>query len=93
MALLKPEKGALVVGQQVGGLVQGDVVFRGGKNVTRHNEGSFRKLWEEVGESTGSGWVVRARLDEGLGGNVGEGTGAWDDAGTMRLEFEVERVN
>ncbi|PVH89870.1 hypothetical protein DL98DRAFT_601378 [Cadophora sp. DSE1049] len=92
VALLKPEKGVLVIGQQVGSLVQSDVVFRGGKNVTRQSEESFRRLWEEVGERTGSEWVVKARLDEGFGENVGEGTGAWDDADTRRLSFEVERV-
>lgn len=92
VALLKPAKGVLVIGQQVGSVVQSDVIFRGEKKVTRHNEEGFRRLWQEVGERTGSKWEIRATLDEGLGGNVGAGTGAWDDPDTMRLSFEVERV-
>ena len=93
MALLKPKKGALVIGQQVGSVVQSDVVFRGKQNVTRHSEASFRRLWEDVGRRTGSKWEVRAKLDEGLGENIGEGTGTWDDADTRRLSFEVERLD
>ncbi|KAL2075804.1 hypothetical protein VTL71DRAFT_747 [Oculimacula yallundae] len=92
VALLKPEKGALVVGQQVGSLTLSDVAFRGGKSVTRHCEETFRELWEEVGEKTGSRWTVSAKLDEGLGWNIGEGTGAWDDPDTRRLCFEVKRL-
>lgn len=32
-------------------------------------------LWEEVGERTGSEWAVKARMDGGMGGNVGERRG------------------
>lgn len=50
LVILKPEKRALVVRQQVGSSVQSDVVFRGEKNVTRDNEHSFERLWKKVGE-------------------------------------------
>lgn len=68
-------------------------MFRDGKNVTRRDEASFERLWEGVGKRIGTELVVRAKLDEGLGRNIGEGTGAWDDAGSRRLAFEVERVD
>lgn len=65
--LLKPEKGVLVLGQQVGSLVACNVKFEGGRTVTRHDLASFERLWKEVGEATGMEWVVRAELDGGLG--------------------------
>ncbi|KAH6722067.1 hypothetical protein BKA61DRAFT_701140 [Leptodontidium sp. MPI-SDFR-AT-0119] len=90
VGFLKPEKGVLVLGQQVGSLVACDVMSGGERKVTRHDLASFEKLWKEVGERTGSQWEVRANLDEGLG--VGDGTRAWDRHETRRLVFEVERV-
>lgn len=90
VGFLKPEKGVLVLGQQVGCLVACDVMSGGERKVTRHDLASFEKLWKEVGERTGSQWEVRANLDEGLG--VGDGTRAWDRHETRRLVFEVERV-
>jgi ubiquinone/menaquinone biosynthesis C-methylase UbiE len=89
--LLKPEKGVLVLGQQVGSLVACDVKFEGEKNVIRHDLASFEKLWKEVGERTGTEWVIQAKLDEGLG--IGNGKRVWDIQETRRLVFEVVRVS
>ncbi|KAK0100925.1 hypothetical protein ONS95_007367 [Cadophora gregata] len=91
VGLLKPEKGVLILGQQVGCLMACDVKFEGERKVTRHDLVSFDRLWDEVGKATGTEWLVRAKLDEGLG--VGDGKRVWDSPETRRLVFEVERVS
>jgi hypothetical protein len=47
-------------------------------------------MWREAGIRTGSEWLVRARLDAGLG--IEEKKRTWDDPNTRRLVFEVERL-
>jgi len=88
--LLKPERGVLVLGQQLGSTEPKDVPFGENKKVFRHDVKSFEKLWKEVGERTSSEWSVKANLDGGLGS--GEKKRTWDDDYTRRLVFEVERV-
>ncbi len=88
--LLKKKQGALVLGTQVGSLRPKEVPFGEAKKVFRHDEKSFEKLWEEVGEMTDSEWKVKAMMDGGLG--VGAKKRTWDDEYTRRLVFEVERI-
>ncbi|PMD65783.1 uncharacterized protein K444DRAFT_517640 [Hyaloscypha bicolor E] len=88
--LLKNEKGVLVLGTQVGSTKPKDVPFGAAKNVFRHDETTFEKLWKEVGEKTGSAWKVKAWMDGGLG--AGSKKRPWDDEDTRRLIFEVERT-
>jgi len=45
--LLKNEKGVLVLGTQVGSTKPKDVPFGVAKNVFRHDETTFEKLWKE----------------------------------------------
>jgi len=66
--LLKPSAGSRVVGWQIGG--SGEAVeiesrrHEGGKRrMFAQNEGSLKKLWDEVGERTGSKWKVTAEND------------------------------
>lgn len=87
--ILKQEPGVLVVGQQMGTTTPG-VVNHGHRILFKHDDKSFERLWEEVGENTGTRWTVKAFLDEGLG--IKEGKRAWDDDKARRLVFEVERV-
>ncbi|KAL8739615.1 MAG: hypothetical protein Q9190_007601 [Brigantiaea leucoxantha] len=87
--LLKPKKGSLVMGVQVGSLV-GDkkgIPIPSGGILWRHDIESLKKVWELVGEETGTKWNVEARLERGKG--FGE---KWQLEGTRRLGFEVERV-
>lgn len=87
--ILKPERGALVLGQQMGTTAPGRV-DHGHKVLFKHDARTFEKLWAEVGEKTGTRWVVKASLDEGLG--IKEGKRKWDGGEARRLIFEVERV-
>lgn len=84
--LLKPEAGALVLGQAVGdaeGTSAGRLVFR-------HSDVTFKKLWKEIEEKTGLKFDCRAWVDTGLG--IDDGNRGWDLTSARRLAFEVERL-
>jgi len=88
--LLKQEKGVLVTGQQVGATEPHQMRPESGTRMYKHNPDSFERMWREVGIRTGSEWLVRAKLDAGLG--IKEKKRTWDDPNTRRLVFEVERL-
>jgi SAM-dependent methyltransferase len=90
VALMKPEKGVLIVGQQVGSLEPGPMDESGKIKMYKHNVESFEKMWKEVGQKTGSEWKVSANIDGGLG--INQEKRAWDDPKTRRLVFEIERI-
>jgi SAM-dependent methyltransferase len=87
--VLKAEPGALVLGQQMGTVTPGRV-NHGHRILFKHDASTFKKLWAEVGEKTGTQWKVEVQLDEGLG--VKEGRRKWDGEQARRLIFEVERL-
>lgn len=91
VALMKPEKGVLILGQQLGSLEAGPIDSRSGSKMYKHNIESFEKMWKEVGKKTGSEWKVSASMDTGLG--IGENKRTWDDPKSRRLVFEVERIS
>lgn len=81
LRLLVPQPGSLILGRQVGDRSPGEKARRDGGTHWRHDEGSWKALWEEVGrEAGGVGFDVRAELREGLMG------------GTDGMEFSVERL-
>lgn len=82
VALLKPEKGVLIVGQQIGKVEAGSLLVGEGRMMYKHNPESFENMWKEIGSVTGTEWEVRASLDYGLG-----------IVQTKRLCFEMERIN
>ncbi|PMD65774.1 uncharacterized protein K444DRAFT_624327 [Hyaloscypha bicolor E] len=63
--LLKEKKDSVVLGRQVGNANAGERPRRNGptKARRRHNEESFKKMWEEVGNLTESRW----RMGHGAG--------------------------
>jgi hypothetical protein len=89
VSILKQKNGVLVLGQQMGTTIPGQVIH-GHKILFKHDAGTFEKLWAEVGEKTGTQWKVTANLDEGLG--IKEGKRKWDGGQARRLIFEVERI-
>ncbi|KAI4191846.1 MAG: hypothetical protein LQ346_004574 [Caloplaca aetnensis] len=92
--LLRPQKGSLVIGRQVGNLAAGEMgenaanKFLDKGHVWRHNDGSFRRMWAEVGEVTGTRWDVR--VDSLV--MEDEWRKEWRQEGVRRLVFEVERM-
>jgi hypothetical protein len=89
--LLKPEKGVLIVGRLVGRLEPCVWLGPHGRSMYKHNPDSFEKLWKELGELTGTQWVVRAFL-QGKLGVPGVAQEHFDDPPTRRMMFEVERL-
>lgn len=90
VALMKPEKGGLIVGQQLASLVAGPLGSESGSEMFKHTMESFEKLWKEVGRRTGSEWYVAAKMDFDLGLSSKQQT--WYDAGLRRIVFEVTRT-
>ena len=62
--LLRPStKDALILGRQVGSVKPGEYPGRrDGVSRYRHDPESFRKLWDSIGEETGTKWRVEAEF-------------------------------
>jgi SAM-dependent methyltransferase len=55
--------GTIVMGHQMGNVKAGDVSFaKQGTTQWRQNPESLGKLWDQVGEATGTAWETKARL-------------------------------
>lgn len=100
--LLAPRAGSMLVGRQVGNEAAGEYVVKGrsgpGYSRFRHNEASWRALWDTVGEETGTKWAVETGMAEW--GNWREHVSAsWacgldekDGDGARKLSFVVRRL-
>ncbi|GME39809.1 methyltransferase domain-containing protein [Neofusicoccum parvum] len=98
VALLRPAPGVAVVGRQVGSRVPGERAAGQEGRVARfmHDVASWARLWQEVGERTGTRWEVEGRMGE-VGEEVGmEELRAWAKRGGQEglwwLAFVVRRV-
>lgn len=62
--LLRDKKGSMLLGRQVGNLDAGVRVHdtNGEGIMFRHNSESFKKMWDEVGELTGTKWRVESEM-------------------------------
>jgi SAM-dependent methyltransferase len=90
--LLREKPGSLLVGRQIGHLNAGVMPHRMDKEhkMFRHNPDSFQKLWDEVGEKTGTKWRVEGKMTEV---DFGEDQKGWrNDEGLRRLSFSVFRL-
>lgn len=91
--LFKDKKGCLLVGKQVGNLGNAEAGVPGVKS--RQNPETFQRLWEGVGEETGTKWNVEAWMGK-------EDLWAWAQKegvnvpfikpGSRVLHFIVERL-
>ncbi|KAE9375707.1 methyltransferase domain-containing protein [Stipitochalara longipes BDJ] len=90
--LLKEKKDSVVLGRQVGDSIAGEQTPRNDPTRTRwrHNEESFKKMWEEVGKLTASKWRVEVS-SEPWAGESEDGSRSRDDSSTLRLKFAVFR--
>jgi hypothetical protein len=63
--ILRPKKDSLILGRQVGNVDAGDWVQRTNKGniMFRHNSESFKQMWVEVGDATGTKWRVESVLE------------------------------
>ncbi|KAL8932058.1 MAG: hypothetical protein Q9211_006554 [Gyalolechia sp. 1 TL-2023] len=81
--LLKPEPGSTVLGRQTGNLVAQQSELHSVGMVWRHDDRSFREMWRQVGEETGTRWDVWVEVEE-----VEE---KQQEPGICFLTFEVRR--
>lgn len=91
--ILRPVSGSCTLGRQVGSLEAQSITHRTNAENTmfRHNPDSFAKMWEEVGEATGSKWRAEARLLEynRPGGVIGPSAAV---PGSRLIEFAAFRL-
>ncbi|KAN0112694.1 hypothetical protein V8E51_005645 [Hyaloscypha variabilis] len=89
--LLK-EKDSVVLGRQVGSSNAGNQTPSNDPTRTRwrHNEETFKKMWEEVGKLTESTWRVEVS-SEPWAGEGDHGPQGGNDPSTLRLRFAVFR--
>jgi hypothetical protein len=90
--LLKEKKDSVVLGRQVGNANAGEQPRRNGSTKARwrHNEESFKKMWEEVGNLTESRWRVEVS-SEPWAGESEDGSRSWNDPTMLRLRFAIFR--
>jgi hypothetical protein len=85
--------GALVVGYQIGN-VEAKIagINRQTFNVWRHNPASFTKMWDQVGEETGTKWKTESCLRswEDMGWDPADMS--WMEPGARALDFVVTRT-
>ncbi|KUJ13956.1 uncharacterized protein LY89DRAFT_709008 [Mollisia scopiformis] len=103
--LLREKEGSLLVGRQVGHVNAGERTHRTNPDQRiedkqkltqansrfRQSEGSFTKMWETVGEKTGSKWKVNVKVEEidETDRNMRPND---QDEGLRRLRFSVFRL-
>ncbi|KAL1965928.1 hypothetical protein VTN77DRAFT_5061 [Rasamsonia byssochlamydoides] len=88
VTLLRDKPGVLILGRQVGNVVPGHYPRRSGDGLRyRHDAASWTKLWEQVGEETGTKWKVDASLLEASA----ERGWKWHDENSRLLRFAVRR--
>jgi hypothetical protein len=93
--LLKPQAGSLLIGRQVGNINAGERSREGGKKVFRHDAETWKKMWDEIGDLTGTKWNTHAELlgTEGhVPGHTKEELKGWSEEGMRKLRFVVRRV-
>jgi len=90
--LLKEKKNSVVLGRQVGSSNAGNQTPSNDPTRTRwrHNEETFKKMWEEVGKLTESTWRVEVS-SEPWAGESDHGPQGGNDPSTLRLRFAVFR--
>ena len=65
-ALLRPQKGSILLGRQVGSVNAGqeDHSTNPAGKMYRHNEESLKRMWDEIGKEIGVSFTVSARLEK-----------------------------
>jgi hypothetical protein len=75
ITLLKPVKGSMVIGKQMGNVKTGEFVHQGALqgSMYLHDGESFKRMWVQVGEETETRWdvVVESESIAGPQGSLG----------------------
>ncbi|KAH0265545.1 hypothetical protein KCU91_g11383, partial [Aureobasidium melanogenum] len=89
--LLKPKKDSLLVGRQVGNIRahEEESSASGSGTMFLHNVESWKQMWKEIGEETGTQWKVEAALEEWP---LARDKASWHREGTKRIIFTVRRL-
>ena len=67
VGLLRPVRGSIVFGRQRGNVNPAEYEHRTSQGGTmfRYNQDSWKKMWQQVGKSTGTEWDVNVTLETG----------------------------
>lgn len=92
--LLRPQKGSLLVGRQVGNVKGGEFEHRTNttQKMFRHDVETWKQMWKEIGEETGTSWEADATLREWHGVIPSGSEQSWQPEGVRQLAFSVRRV-
>ncbi|MCJ1474295.1 hypothetical protein MMC13_002953 [Lambiella insularis] len=94
----RPQPGTVIIGRQMGSLTPAEFPsLIEGTTGFRHDPETLAKLWNEVGELTGTVWKIHATLD--MVGIMGKGDSekdarskpAWAEPNMRRLLFTITR--
>lgn len=84
VSLLRPQPGSMIVGRQIGAVEAAEQASATG-TMYKHNAGSFKKMWKDIGAELGVQFAVQAQLK-----SLNEHHN-WETQGTKRLWFSVRR--
>lgn len=85
--LLKAVRGAMILGSQTANVKGHQVNHPAVGDLWRHDETSFKKMWELVGQATGTRWSVWTEFKPWKGLKFDQ----WTEPGFGYLTFEVKR--
>ena len=93
VAFSRPKPGSLIAGDQMGSVKAGSYPLpsEGGSHY-RHNVESFQAFWKEVGERTGTRWVVEDAGLEGSQAIKDNEKSKYIDQSTHMIRFCCERL-
>lgn len=84
----------MIVGNQIGNIKAGELTLKSLPHpVWRHNEESFSRLWEEVGQATGTRWECSSWLKSFAEIGWPDEDAKWMEEGARIVEFVVKRVS
>ena len=102
VAVLRAQPGSLILGRQAGNLKPGSFASATTptRTVYRHDVTSFRNMWEQVGQETGTSWRVEGSMEDAEGWRAptiqariesNEQAASTGHASTKRMRFAVWR--
>ena len=88
--ILRPRAGSLVMGRQGANVKPGEYARKsGGGSRYRHNGASWEEMWKQVGEETGTSWVVETEM--GLNPREVEEVKRFGEDGVQWMKYLVRR--